>query len=135
MTNYQLTLDAPRTIFRAYDIRGITPDELNENVAYTIAMALGGLLHELELTSVILAADGRLTSPALFRAVQQGLCDSGLQVITIGAVPTPVLYFATKTLSTNSGIIITGSHNPAEYNGLKIVIAGKTLTENAIQSI
>lgn len=135
MATYQLTLDMPRTIFRAYDIRGISPTELNENIAYTIARAISVLLHDAQQTSVILGCDGRLTSPALFLAVQQGFIDSGLHVISIGAVPTPVMYFATKTLATNSGVIITGSHNPAEYNGLKIVIAGKTLAENAIQSV
>ncbi len=115
----------PATIFRAYDIRGTYPLSLNEEIVKLIGQAAGSQALELQQTAILIGRDARLSSPTLFQALLEGIISTGCDVIDIGIVPTPVLYFATKTLSTQSGIMITGSHNPADDNGLKIVLAGK----------
>jgi phosphomannomutase/phosphoglucomutase len=130
--------EAPRLneqIFRAYDIRGIAERDLGENVCYHIGLAIGSEAAARGQQGVIVASDGRHSSPAIKEALKKGLMDSGRDVIDIGMVPTPLLYFATHHLDTRSGVMITGSHNPAEYNGLKIVIDGMTLTYDAIQDL
>lgn len=121
------------SIFRAYDIRGIVGPQLNENVFYTIAKAIAYRLHALGRHQIVLAKDGRLTSPDLARALSAGLLDSGIDVIDLGSVPTPVMYYATHVSGVDSGVMITGSHNPSEYNGIKIVLAGTTLAQSDIQ--
>jgi phosphomannomutase/phosphoglucomutase len=125
----------PAHIFRAYDIRGITTNELTADVVHDIGMALGSEVQAQGGKSIIVARDGRLSGPALSEALKQGLCASGCDVIDIGIVPTPVLYFATYTLNTRSGVMLTGSHNPRDYNGLKMVVQGGTLTNEQIQSL
>ena len=125
----------PASIFRAYDIRGIIDETLDTDIAYRIGQAVGteaGIKGE---HSIVVGADGRLSSPELCAALIQGLRDSGRNVINIGTVPTPVVYFATHNLDTKSGIMITGSHNPSNYNGFKIVIAGVTLANESIQAL
>ncbi len=120
-------------IFRAYDIRGITTENLTEPVVYWIGRSFAtAALAENQSTAVV-GRDGRLSSPGLETALVQGLCDGGMEVISVGMVPTPVLYFATHALNTGTGIMITGSHNPPEYNGLKMMIGGITLAEDRIQ--
>lgn len=121
-----------RSVFRAYDIRGIVGKDLNEDSYYSIGLAIAYRLSELNLHKIFLAKDGRLSSPALAEALKQGLLDSGIDVIDIGAVATPVMYFATSTQEINCGVMVTASHNPAEYNGLKIVLAGTTLAQEEI---
>ncbi len=123
------------TIFRKYDIRGIVETSLTPEVVYEIGCAIGSEAQERNEPAVIIGRDGRLSGPDLVDAVTQGLRASGCSVIDIGAVPTPLVYFATNTLNSNSGVMITGSHNPPEYNGIKIVIAGQTLAEDAIQAL
>lgn len=125
----------PSSIFRAYDIRGIVGDTLNADIVYNLGIAIGNKARALGQTKVIVARDGRLSGPELMQALQTGLQTSGCDVIDIGAVPTPVLYFATHTLETSSGIMLTGSHNPTNYNGLKIVLAGTTLADTEIFDI
>jgi phosphomannomutase/phosphoglucomutase len=120
------------SVFRAYDIRGIVPAELNEDAFYTIGRALSCRLEALGRSSIFLARDGRLTSDALALALKQGLLDSGINVVDLGAVATPVMYYATYTQGIDSGLMVTGSHNPADYNGLKMVLAGKTLVQEDI---
>lgn len=131
-TTYQ-TCSVEQSIFRAYDIRGIVGEQINRNVFYTIARAIGYRLHDLGRSQMLLARDGRLTSPELARALTAGLMDSGIDVIDIGAVPTPVMYYATHVTGIDSGVMVTGSHNPADYNGIKIVLAGTTLAQDEIQ--
>lgn len=123
------------SIFRAYDIRGIVGETLTEEVVYQIGRALGSEAHERDQQSLAIARDGRTSSPALSSALQNGLRDSGRDVIDIGVAPTPVLYFATHYLQTGSGVMVTGSHNPSNYNGLKIVLGGQALSGEAITAI
>ena len=125
----------PLNIFRAYDIRGTYPDELNEAVVFNIAVAFGSEAQAQGEKKVVIARDGRLSSPVLSHALSEGLQASGCEVIDIGAVPTPVLYFATAVKGTGTGVVLTGSHNPGDYNGLKMMIAGKTLAQNDIQDL
>jgi phosphomannomutase/phosphoglucomutase len=127
--------DVPAEIFRAYDIRGIINQNLNENIANMIGMAIGSEAQSQGQTSIIVARDGRLSSPELSQALIQGLITSGMKVIDIGLVPTPVLYFATHTLGSQSGVMVTGSHNPANYNGFKVVIANQALANEQIQGL
>ncbi|MGH8582424.1 MAG: hypothetical protein ACREWG_06455, partial [Gammaproteobacteria bacterium] len=125
----------PDSIFRAYDIRGIVAETLTEETVYKIGLALGSEAGDLGQVEVVVARDGRVSSPALAAALQRGLRDSGRNVIDIGMVPTPVLYFATYYLNTQNGIMLTGSHNPSNYNGLKIVMGGQALSGEAIAAI
>lgn len=114
-------------IFKAYDIRGIVSSDLTPAVVRQIGQAFATQALQQQCQSVIIARDGRLHSPQLSQALAEGLQSGGCDVIDIGQVPTPVLYFATHHLNTGTGIMITGSHNPPEYNGLKLMIAGDTL--------
>lgn len=121
-----------RSVFRAYDIRGIIGQELDEDSFYTIGLAIACYLQLLKRDQIYLARDGRLTSPSLSQALKQGLLDSGIDVVDLGAVATPVMYYATHTHDLDCGLMVTGSHNPADYNGIKMVLAGKTLTQDDI---
>jgi phosphomannomutase / phosphoglucomutase len=122
-------------IFRAYDIRGIVDETLTEEAVYEIGRAIGSMAHDQGQQGIVVARDGRVSSPMLGEALIKGLRSTGRDVIDIGVVPTPVLYFATYHLETGSGIMITGSHNAAEYNGLKIMLAGKSLSGDEIKEI
>ncbi len=123
------------SIFRAYDIRGVVGETLTEEAVYLIGRALGSEAHDRGQQTMVVARDGRLSGPSLSAALERGLRESGRDVIDIGMVPTPVLYFATYLLDTGSGVMLTGSHNPANYNGLKIVLDGKALSGDAITAI
>ena len=129
----EMSLDAG--IFRAYDIRGITTSNLTEQVCYWIGRAFATQALAEDQQRAVIGRDGRLSSPGIERALGQGLVDGGMQVTSIGQVPTPVLYYATHKLETGTGIMITGSHNPPEYNGLKMMIGGVTLAEDLIQAL
>jgi len=118
-----VTLSVPRHIFRAYDIRGRTENELTENVADAIGRAFATVAKRRKAT-VIVAGDVRLSTESLRTHLVKGLLQGGVDVIDIGTVPTPVLYFATHELNTGCGIMITGSHNPPEFNGLKFLLDG-----------
>ncbi|MEC8144428.1 MAG: phosphomannomutase/phosphoglucomutase [Pseudomonadota bacterium] len=120
-------------IFRAYDIRGITTENLTEEVVYWIGRSFATASLAQQQSTAVVGRDGRLSSPSLEASLTRGLCDGGLDVISVGLVPTPLLYFATYELQTGTGIMITGSHNPPEYNGLKMMIGGVTLAEERIQ--
>lgn len=133
--SYQLSNNIPQNIFRAYDIRGVVGKGFTENNIYTIGRALGSEAVSRDINRVVIARDGRLSGPSLLAALAQGLQDSGVDVISIGAVPTPVLYFATHFFSTGSGVMLTGSHNPPDYNGLKIMLGGAPFAEAAIQDL
>ncbi len=128
-------LELDPEIFRAYDIRGITTSNLGEDVVYWIGRAFAADAAEQGETRVAVGRDGRHSSEPLRDALVRGLTEGGASVLDIGQGPTPLLYFATHVLDTRSGIMITGSHNPPEYNGLKMVIAGETLAEQRIQAL
>jgi len=110
-------------------------ETLSASVVHEIGRAIGSEAHERGQQSVVVARDGRLSGPELIEALIKGLRASGRDVIDIGMVPTPVLYFATHHLETQSGVMLTGSHNGPEYNGLKIVLDGETLSGDAITKI
>ena len=124
-----------RSMFRAYDIRGIVDQNLTPGTAQLIGQAIGSIVRDQGMTEVCVARDGRLSGPELSQALIRGLRMAGCDVIDIGAAPTPVLYFATHHLNTGNGVMVTGSHNPPDYNGFKIVVGGQTLAEEAIQDI
>ncbi len=122
-------------IFKAYDIRGIVDQSLTVEITRLIGQALGSTAIEAGMQTMVVGRDGRLSGPKLSEALAQGMLDSGIDVIDIGQVPTPVLYYATYELKTGSGVEVTGSHNPPEYNGLKMMIDGVTLSGEAIQRL
>jgi len=122
-------------IFRAYDIRGVVGDTLTADVAYEIGRAIGSEAYYRGEQAVLVGRDGRLSSPDLAAAMIRGLKATGRDVRDLGQVPTPVLYFATQYLDINSGVMVTGSHNPSEYNGFKIVLGGETLAGEAIDGL
>ncbi|MBR9872101.1 MAG: phosphomannomutase/phosphoglucomutase [Gammaproteobacteria bacterium] len=122
-------------IFRAYDIRGIVGENLSAGVVEIIGQAIGSEATERGIVSLCIGYDGRHSSPELADALAKGVMAAGCNVIRVGAVPTPVLYFATHHLNTGSGVMVTGSHNPANYNGLKIMLGGETLSGDAIQKL
>lgn len=124
-----------KTIFRAYDIRGIVEEGLTVEVVRAIGLVLGTIAQEKGVNLFCVGRDGRLTGSLLSDALCQGLSLSGINVVDIGAVPTPVLYFATHHFKCGTGVAVTGSHNPPEYNGLKIMIDGVTLYSDDIQVI
>lgn len=125
----------PAHIFRAYDIRGRADTELADDIVTLIGKAIGTMAEEQGQQTLIVACDGRLTSPRIKTTLVKALIDSGRDVMEIGAVPTPLLYFATHTLDCRSGVMITGSHNPADYNGFKIVLDGMPVAADQIQEL
>ena len=106
------------SIFRAYDLRGVYPSEINENVVYKTALAYRKILPKAK--EIVVARDMRISSPALFESLTRGLMDAGFNVIDVGMVPVSVFYFTIAHYKKDGGIMITASHNPKEYNGLKI---------------
>ena len=129
-----MSLIAPE-IFKAYDIRGIVDRTLTEPAVETIGRALGTVGRRKGVTRFAVGRDGRLSGPRLARAVAHGLNAAGVDVVDIGVVATPMLYFATHHFATGSGVMVTGSHNPPEYNGLKMMVAGDTLASQSIQDL
>ena len=122
------------SIFKAYDIRGIVPSTVTEEVAEGIGKAFGTLALAQGETTVAVGRDGRLSGPLLSAALVRGLVAAGIEVIDVGRVTTPMLYFAASTLC-SSGIQVTGSHNPKDYNGFKMVMAGRAIYGDDIQAI
>jgi phosphomannomutase len=122
------------SIFKAYDIRGIVPATLTEEVAEALGRAFGTFARREGESAVAVGRDGRLSGPSLSAALVRGLVASGVDVIDVGMVTTPMLYFAANTLC-NSGIQVTGSHNPKDYNGFKMVLAGRAIYGDEIQAL
>src|SRR5215475_8516655 len=122
-------------IFKAYDIRGVVGQTLTAEACELIGRAIGAEARALDCARLALGRDGRLSGPELAGAVARGLQLSGVDVVDIGQVATPMLYFATFHLGTGSGIMLTGSHNPPDYNGLKMMLANETLAGEAIQKL
>ncbi len=131
----QLIPALPDSIFRAYDIRGVVGDTLHAETAYWIGRAIGAQSLAQGEPNVSVGRDGRLSGPMLVERLIQGLVDAGCQVSDVGLVPTPALYYAANVLAGKSGVMLTGSHNPPNYNGFKIVIAGDTLANEQIQAL
>ncbi|HET6433768.1 phosphomannomutase/phosphoglucomutase [Dyella sp.] len=123
------------TIFRAYDVRGVVGKTLDRHVARLLGLAIGSVMREKGLPEIVVGRDGRLSGPELAGALADGLRAAGIDVIDIGAAPTPVVYYAAFRFNTGCGVAVTGSHNPPDYNGFKIVIGGETLAEDAIQDL
>ena len=122
-------------IFRAYDIRGVVSDQLTPAAVEQIGRSFGTECVQRDIPDVVVARDGRLSGPDLIAALSRGIQSTGVNVISIGMVPTPVLYYATYHLGTGTGIMVTGSHNPPEYNGLKMVLAGDALFGEGITAL
>ncbi len=122
------------SIYKAYDIRGVVPSTVTEEVAEGIGKAFGSIAMANGERSVAVGRDGRLSGPSLSAALVRGLVAAGVDVIDVGCVTTPMLYFAATTLCT-SGIQVTGSHNPKDYNGFKMVMAGRAIYGDDIQAI
>lgn len=122
-------------IFKAYDIRGVVGKSLTREAMFRIGRAIATEALARKQPRVVLGRDGRLSSPMLAEALADGLCASGVAVIDIGLVATPLVWFAAHHLQTGSGVMVTGSHNPPEYNGVKIMLGGETLAGDAIQKL
>lgn len=125
----------PNHIFRAYDIRGDAKTDLSDEYVTSIAKAIGTMAGELGEQTLIVGCDGRSSSPRIKATLVRALMETGRDIVDIGLVPTPLLYFATRHLDYRSGIMVTGSHNPAEDNGLKIVLDQQTIAAGGIQDI
>jgi len=129
-----LSVQPTPAIFKAYDIRGIVPSTLNEEVALGLGRAFGTAARAEGQTTVAVVRDGRLSGPTISSALVQGLVEAGIEVIDVGLVTTPLLYFAASTLCA-SGIQVTGSHNPRDYNGFKMVLNGRAIYGDEIQAL
>ncbi|MBU1237596.1 MAG: phosphomannomutase/phosphoglucomutase [Gammaproteobacteria bacterium] len=129
-----MTTIAPE-IFKAYDIRGIVDQSLTADAVRTIGQAIGSEARDRGLSTIAIGRDGRLSGPALAGALAEGINRAGVDVVDIGCVPTPVTYFAAFELGTESCVSVTGSHNPPDYNGLKMVLGGQTLFGPLIQDL
>jgi phosphomannomutase/phosphoglucomutase len=122
-------------IFKAYDIRGVVGSTLDASIAHQIGQAFGAAVRAKGERTVAIGRDGRLSGPELAGALAQGLQAAGVDVIDLGMVVTPMLYFATSVLEARSGIMVTGSHNPPDYNGFKMVLAGEAIYGESIQAL
>ena len=133
------SMNVPASIFKAYDIRGIIDETLNPQIARAIGQAFGSQMCDLGEMDVVIGRDGRLSGPVLIEALTEGLLSTGINVIDLGMVATPMVYFAThQTIGScqpKSGIMITGSHNPPNYNGFKMVLGGSAIYGDQIQGL
>lgn len=125
----------PTEIFKAYDIRGIVGKSLTPDIVEAIGHAIGSEAAARSQTTICIGRDGRLSGEELAAALARGIQKSGINVIDLGMVATPMTYFAAYQLNTNSAVMVTGSHNPPDYNGLKMVIGGETLSGDTIQAL
>ena len=130
-----MSVFAPPEIFKAYDIRGIVGRTLTVEAVQNIGHAIGAEAIARNQTQVAIGRDGRESGPELSAALARGLRAAGIDVIDVGMVATPMVYFTTYALNTHSGVMVTGSHNPPEYNGLKMMLGGDTLAGDAIQAL
>ena len=123
------------SIFKAYDIRGIVNEGLTDDTIFAIGKAIGSEAIIQNQTEICVGYDGRLSSPSICNTLIKGINSTGVNTINIGLVTTPILYFSTFFLETDSGVMITGSHNPPNYNGFKMVINKTTLSADDIQKL
>jgi phosphomannomutase/phosphoglucomutase len=131
----KLPPNLPREIFKAYDIRGIVGKTLTPGIVEAIGHAIGSEATARGQHTIAIGRDGRLSGPELIAALARGIRKSGVNVIDVGCVPTPMVYFAAYQLDTHCAVMLTGSHNPPDYNGLKMVLAGETLSGETIQKL
>ncbi|GAB2915456.1 phosphomannomutase/phosphoglucomutase [Paralcaligenes sp. KSB-10] len=131
MTDFTL----PDAVFKAYDIRGTVPEQLNAEFAHRLGLALAQRARAERISTLVVGYDGRLSSPGLAQALQEGLMAGGINTLDLSMVPTPLVYFAAHTQETGSGVAITGSHNPPNYNGFKMMMGGKTLHGSDVQAL
>ena len=122
-------------VFKAYDIRGIVPAQLDARFARSLGLALAQRAHAAGVKALVIGRDGRLSSPELAQALHDGVNAGGIDTVDIGEVPTPLMYFATHVLKTGSGVAITGSHNPPDYNGFKMMMGGRALYGDDVQEL
>jgi phosphomannomutase/phosphoglucomutase len=125
----------PPEIFKAYDIRGIVGRTLTPAIVATVGQALGSLARDRDRDTIAVGRDGRLSGPELIAALSEGIRAAGVDVIDVGMVVTPMTYFAAQHLGTACSVMVTGSHNPPDYNGLKMVIDATTLSGDDIQAL
>ncbi len=125
----------PKEIFKAYDIRGIVGKTLTPEIVKAIGHAIGSEALARKQHTIVIGRDGRLSGVEFSAALAHGIQASGINVIDVGRVATPMVYFAAYQLDTHSAVMITGSHNPPDYNGLKMVLAGETLSGDSIQGL
>ncbi|CAP44369.1 phosphomannomutase/phosphoglucomutase [Bordetella petrii] len=125
----------PESVFKAYDIRGTVPSPLDAGFARALGRALADQAREQGVGALVVGRDGRLSSPELSQALQDGILEGGIDTLDIGQVPTPLVYYAAYTQGTGSGVAITGSHNPPQYNGFKMMMAGKALYGPGVQAL
>ena len=128
-------MQLPSEIFKAYDIRGIVGKTLTPEIAYAVGQSLGTLSLERGASTIAVGRDGRLSGPELSQALRDGITSTGCNAIDIGMAPTPVSYFAGHALGTGSCVSVTGSHNPPDYNGIKMVVAGEAIWGDTILSL
>jgi len=131
----QARIDIPQSLFRAYDVRGVVGETLTTQIAQLLGQAVGTLVQEQGGQRVAVACDARLSSPDLITALNRGLQSTGCAVLDIGQAPTPLLYFAMHTQAVQAGIMVTGSHNPSDYNGFKIVAGDRVLDGEELQAV
>lgn len=125
----------PQSVFKAYDIRGIVPEQINDDFAFLLGRALGQRARQLDHASIVLGFDGRHSSPHLAQQLSAGIRDQGVQVINLGMVPTPLVYFYTYHHQIGAAVAITGSHNPPDYNGFKMMLNGQALYGEQVSSL
>src|SRR5918998_5786353 len=130
-----MTHQFPASILREYDVRGIVGDPLSEADAFALGRGYAALAREEGATRVAVGRDGRTHSPEMEAALIEGLTKGGLDVVRIGLGPSPMLYFATYHLEVDGGIQVTGSHNPADYNGFKLLLKARSIFGEEIQSL
>jgi phosphomannomutase/phosphoglucomutase len=124
-----------KSIFKAYDIRGIVNEDLTIETVVLIGKAIGSESIDRGERGIVVGRDGRTSGPDLMNALVEGIKSTGCHVVKIGMIPTPVLYYATYSKGASSGVMITGSHNPPNYNGFKMMIAGETLSSERILNL
>ena len=128
-------MNIPAEIFKAYDIRGIVDETITDDITFKIGQAIGSEIIAAGQQNIVIGRDGRLSGPRLATALADGLRASGVSVTDIGVSPSPVVYFSAYQLNISSCVAITGSHNPPNYNGFKIVVDGTTLSAERIQGL
>ena len=124
-----------RSIFREYDVRGLVEQDLQPDLVVKLGRAVGTYAAQRGVKTMTLGRDCRLSSPALSAGIQKGLLASGIDVIDIGTCATPMLYFSVRHLKTGGGVMVTGSHNPPEFNGFKICVGPDTIYGDEIQAL
>jgi len=128
-------VETPKEIFKAYDIRGIVGKTFTPEIVEAIGHAIGSEAVARGQKEICIGRDGRLSGPDMAAALARGIRKAGIGVVDLGMAATPMTYFAAYQLNTNSAVMVTGSHNPPDYNGLKMVLGGETLSGDAIQKL